>query len=527
MRALAIVLGALSCAFLPALTYAQAPVSFSDHSQPAPPILVSISVTPANTSIAAGNVQQFTATGNYTDGSTQDLTSSATWSSSSPTVASTATGGLATAVVSGSAIISAVAGGITGSTTLLVTASTQMPIGTVSDVNEETCPSVLGGQSPGWVTKTSGSPDVMTVCYHAMVSCPDMPTLGVTYGVATPSGISNGTIVFVSASGGTFTLPGNASNEAPYQLFHAGYQTVQFAWDSWWQDGSATGSIKSAACREATFLNYISTSFYQTNSSNGVSAGMCAHRQSGGAGGVAFALTYYGVSSFLDKVVFVSGPHYANLVQGCVVPNSPPVTICPENNGSYPMGCSGDSGSWTDSIIYVGNAAKSVSQELADNPPCDDPDHVYTPSDEANLTATSLLDEAPDASYVYPQTSITAWECDDDIDWNNPSEGQGSLYFSQLSSPMQVAPNCNYTDKNTAFPNACLSINRVYGCTSVELAATGYVCNGSTCPVCTGNPPTNCTCGGTACSLVSDTYGMPTLRDAEWEDPINGCIRRH
>jgi hypothetical protein len=137
------------------------------------------------------------------------------------------------------------------------------------------------------------------------------------------------------------------------------------------------------------------------------------------------------------------------------------------------------------------------------------------------------VDGAPDANYNYPKTSITAWECDDDYFWQNPSEGQGWIYFSQLRDPSQVAPNCNYSGKNTAFPNACMVINRVYGCTSTELAATGYVCNGSTCPVCTGNPPTSCTCGGVPCSSASSTYAMPTFRDEEYEDPVNGCIKRH
>src|SRR6202043_4228680 len=47
-----------------------------------PAALVSIAVTPATTSIAKGLTQQFTATGTFTDNSTQDLTSSplSTWS---------------------------------------------------------------------------------------------------------------------------------------------------------------------------------------------------------------------------------------------------------------------------------------------------------------------------------------------------------------------------------------------------------------------------------------------------------------
>ena len=50
--------------------------------------LVSIAVTPKNPSVALGTMQQFTATGTYSDGSTQNLTTTATWASSNPAVAS-------------------------------------------------------------------------------------------------------------------------------------------------------------------------------------------------------------------------------------------------------------------------------------------------------------------------------------------------------------------------------------------------------------------------------------------------------
>ena len=55
--------------------------------------LVSIAVTPANASIAKGTTQQFTATGTYSDSSTQNLTSSVTWTSSNTTVATITSGG--------------------------------------------------------------------------------------------------------------------------------------------------------------------------------------------------------------------------------------------------------------------------------------------------------------------------------------------------------------------------------------------------------------------------------------------------
>ncbi len=67
--------------------------------------LVSIAVTPLNPSIAVGAHQQFTATGTYSDGSHQDLTNSATWTSSNPSVAIINSTGLATGVGAGSTTI--------------------------------------------------------------------------------------------------------------------------------------------------------------------------------------------------------------------------------------------------------------------------------------------------------------------------------------------------------------------------------------------------------------------------------------
>jgi Big-like domain-containing protein len=55
----------------------------------APPrTLVSIAITPANAGVLLGTLQQFTATGTYSDHSSQDITDSVTWSSSDINVAS-------------------------------------------------------------------------------------------------------------------------------------------------------------------------------------------------------------------------------------------------------------------------------------------------------------------------------------------------------------------------------------------------------------------------------------------------------
>jgi trimeric autotransporter adhesin len=86
--------------------------------------LTSITVTPATASITAGKTQAFTATGSYSNGTTVDLTTQATWSSSNVSVAqvsnASASRGVATALTAGSATISATLGTVSGSAKLTV-----------------------------------------------------------------------------------------------------------------------------------------------------------------------------------------------------------------------------------------------------------------------------------------------------------------------------------------------------------------------------------------------------------------------
>jgi uncharacterized protein YjdB len=92
-------------------------------------VLQSIAVTPANPSIATGQTEQFTATGTYSDESTQNLTSQVTWASATTSVATITTAGLATAVAPGTSQIGATLDGISGSTMLNVTGpSTLNPV---------------------------------------------------------------------------------------------------------------------------------------------------------------------------------------------------------------------------------------------------------------------------------------------------------------------------------------------------------------------------------------------------------------
>ncbi len=92
-----------------------------------PAQLVSIGLSPATPTVPRGLSQALSATGVYTDGSTQDLTAVATWSSTDSTVAPVVPSGLGAGTVTasntGSATISATSGGKTGSTLFTVSAA--------------------------------------------------------------------------------------------------------------------------------------------------------------------------------------------------------------------------------------------------------------------------------------------------------------------------------------------------------------------------------------------------------------------
>jgi hypothetical protein len=93
--------------------------------------LASINVTPPAPQVAAGGTMQLTATGIYTDGSTQNLTPTATWVSSAPGVASVSAGLVscsAGATSSGSVTISATGPTATGTTTGSTTVTCLAPV---------------------------------------------------------------------------------------------------------------------------------------------------------------------------------------------------------------------------------------------------------------------------------------------------------------------------------------------------------------------------------------------------------------
>ena len=100
------------------------------HSTVSSTQLVSITVTPATASIPTGTTQQYTATGEFGDSSTQDITTAVTWHSSSTDIATVNDSGLADAIspaTTATAMIMAKSGSVSGSAILTVTGGSAAP----------------------------------------------------------------------------------------------------------------------------------------------------------------------------------------------------------------------------------------------------------------------------------------------------------------------------------------------------------------------------------------------------------------
>jgi hypothetical protein len=146
------------------------------------PALVSVAVTPANSSLAKGLNRQFKAIGTYSDGSTADLTGSSTWTSSVATVATISPSGLAHAVKLGTTTITATDGSVSGSTGLTVIAAdkplTITSIGAASDHLD----AVAG------VTFTDADPNGNLAQYSATINWGDHSTPSAADVAKNPSG---------------------------------------------------------------------------------------------------------------------------------------------------------------------------------------------------------------------------------------------------------------------------------------------------------------------------------------------------
>ena len=232
------------------------------------PLLTSIQVTPANSTIDIGQTQQFTAVGTFSDGNTKDLSNLVTWSSSNMTVAAINSSGLALSHGQGSSMISAtfntVDGPVTGTTTLNVAVTlkslTITPV-SPSIANSTSLQLTVTGifsdgstqdltASASWSSSSNGT---ATVNSKGLVTATGVGSATIT---ATQGGVSSATTLTVTSAvltAITITPPGSSiANGTSEQLtatgiFSDGTTQNLTAFVTWTSSAPSLAAISNAA----------------------------------------------------------------------------------------------------------------------------------------------------------------------------------------------------------------------------------------------------------------------------------------
>jgi 6-phosphogluconolactonase (cycloisomerase 2 family) len=194
-------------------------------SMPPAPTLTSVSVTPASASRALGLTQQYTATANFSDGSTHDVSSSATWTSANAGVASVSSTGLVTTKAVGSTSIQAAFAAFSGSATMDVTPVALVSVAVTLDASRILIGSahqltVTGNYSDGSTKDlTASSSFQLTNPYIVNVDSQQRLTAtseGISSITASNSGIASSAIELQSYSKARFAYVPDASRVDAY-----------------------------------------------------------------------------------------------------------------------------------------------------------------------------------------------------------------------------------------------------------------------------------------------------------------------
>lgn len=220
--------------------------------------LTSIVVTPATPSIEIGNTQQLKAIGQYSDGTSVDLTADATWNSATTTVATVSSGGAATAVAAGSSQVTATFQGISGNTTVTVVAAAALVSIAVTPATPPTLYVHQSLQFKATGTYSDGTSKDLTTTATWTSSATAVATVGAATGLAAAVGSGSATITAtVNAIHGQAALTVSAATVSSVSVtpttptLYAG-QTQQFKAVAIYSDGTAIDFTNSATWTSAT-----------------------------------------------------------------------------------------------------------------------------------------------------------------------------------------------------------------------------------------------------------------------------------
>ncbi len=208
--------------------------------------LQSIAVSPSNPSINQSQTQQFTATGTYSDGSTKNITTSVSWTSSNTAVASIGVNtGLATGVAAGSSQITAMLGSITSPVdTLTVVKSVTLQSIAVTPSSPSINPSQTQ-QFTATGTYSDGSTKDITTSATWASSNTSVASIGANTGLATGVAVGTSqitaTLGSVASAGDTLTVKAAALQSiavSPSNPSINQSQTQQFTATGTYSDGS-------------------------------------------------------------------------------------------------------------------------------------------------------------------------------------------------------------------------------------------------------------------------------------------------
>jgi len=155
--------------------------------------LVALVVTPANATVPLANSQQFVATGTFDDGTKQDISVTATWSSSDPAIARVTSAGLVTRLGLGSANITASIGAAIDTTTATVDASSVSKVSVIPV--DKIANNTYSQMRAVTIFKNGGSLDVTTTPGIGWSSSnPSVAIVGTSSGLASAKGPGTATI---------------------------------------------------------------------------------------------------------------------------------------------------------------------------------------------------------------------------------------------------------------------------------------------------------------------------------------------